>query len=76
MITFPLRLIVQRYKFNTRTRGPGESIARYTTALRQLSVHCEYGASLDDMIRDRLVCRVNHEGIQRKLLAEKDLTYA
>ena len=27
------------------------------------------------MLRDRLVCRVNHKGIQRKLLAEKDLTY-
>ena len=27
------------------------------------------------MLRDRLVCGVNHEGIQRKLLTEKDLTY-
>ncbi len=27
------------------------------------------------MLRDRLVCGVNHAGIQRKLLAEKDFTY-
>ena len=27
------------------------------------------------MLRDRLVCGINHEGIQRKLLAEKKLTY-
>ncbi len=27
------------------------------------------------MLRDRLVCGVNHEGIQKKLLAEKNLTY-
>ena len=27
------------------------------------------------MLRDRLVCGVNHEGIQRKLLSERNLTY-
>ena len=27
------------------------------------------------MLRDRLVCGVNHKGIQRKLLAQTDLTY-
>ncbi len=27
------------------------------------------------MLRDRLVCVVNHKGIQRKLLAESSLTY-
>jgi hypothetical protein len=27
------------------------------------------------MLRDRLVCGVNHEGLQRRLLAEKELTY-
>ncbi len=27
------------------------------------------------MLRDRLVCGVNNEAIQRKLLAERDLTY-
>ncbi len=27
------------------------------------------------MLRDRLVCGVSHEGIQKKLLAEKNLTY-
>lgn len=31
--------------------------------------------SLKEMLRDRLVCGVNHDGIQRKLLLEKELTY-
>ena len=35
-----------------------------------------YGTTLSEMLRDRLVCGVNHEGIQKKLLAEKDLDYA
>ncbi len=67
--------IVQRYKFNSRVRTKGESVATYLAALRELSEYCEYGAALPEMLRDRLVCGVNHEGIQRRLLAEKDLTY-
>ena len=68
-------VIVQRYKFNTRSRKQGESVAAYIAALRELAEHCSYGTTLSEMLRDRLVCGVNNETIQRKLLAEKDLTY-
>ena len=67
--------IVQRYKFNTRVRASGELIATYVAALRELSEYCNYGDKLHEMLRDRLVCGVNHDTIQRKLLAETDLTY-
>ena len=43
--------------------------------VRTLAEYCEYGDSLNIMLHDRLVCGVNHEGIQRRLLSEKDLTY-
>ena len=67
--------IVQRFHFNSRVRAPGESIASYIAALRELALHCEYGDKLNEMLRDRLVCGVNHKGIQRKLLAQEKLTY-
>ena len=67
--------IVQRFKFNTRSRAPGESIAAYITALRQVAEHCQYGDNLKEMLRDRLVCGVAHEATQKRLLAEKDLTF-
>ena len=67
--------IVQRFKFNTRTRAQGETVAAYVAALRELAKHCQYGASLQEMLRDRLVCGVNYEAIQKRLLSEKDLTY-
>ena len=67
--------IVQRFKFNTRVRKQGEGIAQYVAALRELAEQCNYGTSLPDMLRDRLVCGVNHEATQRRLLSEKDLTY-
>ena len=67
--------IVQRFKFYNRTRAAGESVATFLAALRKVAEHCEYKDTLKDMLRDLLVCGVNHEGIQRKLLSEKNLTY-
>lgn len=58
--------IVQRYKFNTRNRRPGESIATYLAELRALEEHCKY-EDLHVMLRDRLVCGVNDFNIQRRL---------
>lgn len=40
----------------------------------KLSGHCNYGETLLEMLRDRLVCSVNNEKIQQRLLAELDLT--
>ena len=68
-------VIVQRYKFNTRTRVDGESVATYVAALRDIAQHCEYKDTLQDMLRDRLVCGVQHKGITNRLLAESELTY-
>jgi len=67
--------IVQRFKFYNRVRAKGESIATYVAALHALAEYCKFGDTLPIMLRDRLVCGVNHEGIQRRLLAEKNLTY-
>jgi hypothetical protein len=35
-------VIVQRYKFNTRSRGQDESVAAYVAALKALGGHCEF----------------------------------
>lgn len=50
-------------------------MATYLAALRELVEHCEYRESISEMLRNRLVCSVSHEGIQRRLLAENSLTY-
>ena len=66
--------IVERYKFNSRSQKPGESIVCYVAELRRLSEHCEYGDHLEEMLRDQLVCGVAN-GHQQRLLAEADLTF-
>ena len=68
--------IVQRFKFNSRIRKTGESISAYVAELRHIAENCQYGTSLEDMLRDRLVCGVADDRIQRRLLAETELPFA
>ena len=49
-------VIVQRHKFNCRFWKERESVAQYLSELCTMSEFCEFGQSLDDMLRDRLVC--------------------
>ena len=62
-------------KFNARLRKPGESVASYVAELRSLSEHCEFNNTLEEMLRDRLVCGINNEHIQRRLLAGHSLDF-
>ena len=67
-------VIVERFKFNTRGQQQGETISVFLAELRRLSENCEFGATLDEMLRDRLVCGASDDKIQRRLLAEPNLT--
>ena len=67
-------VIAERFHFHRRNQASGESIADYVAKLRRLTAHCEFGAALDDTLRDRLVCGLRHESIQKCLLSEANLT--
>ena len=60
----PPSKVMQRFRFNMRSRKPGESVAIYVAELRRLAEFCNYGGSLDKMIRDRLVSGINDDNIQ------------
>ena len=68
-------MIVQRDTFHTRSRKDHESVATYVAGLRKLTEYCEFGDTLNDMLRDRLVCGINDKRMQRRLLSEPELTY-
>ena len=68
--------IVERFKFHSRARKAGESVATYVAELRSLTEFCNFGDMLEVMIHDRLVCGINDPAIQKRLLAEPELTYA
>ena len=54
-------VIVQQFRFNSCVHRAGEKVAAFVAELRQLTEHCEFGTSLDNML-------------QHMLLAESDLT--
>ena len=67
--------IVQRFKFHSRFRNPGESVATFVSEIRSLAEFCNFGRTLEEMLRDRIVCGISDDTIQRRLLAEPGLTY-
>ena len=69
-------VIAERFNFYRRVQATGETVADFVAALRQLSAKCEFGTFLDQAIRDKFVCGLRSEAIQRKLLTEDGLTTA
>ena len=67
-------VIVRRFQFNTRNQKPSESISEYIAVLRKAAEYCNYGESLSEMLRDRLICGITNSAMQKRLLAEKELT--
>ena len=68
-------VIAERFYFHKRAQAVGESIADFDAALRKIVLNCEFGATLEESLRDRFVCGLQHEATQRRLLSEPALTY-
>ena len=63
----PKRVVIaKRFHFHKRNQAAGESIADYDTSLRKLASQCSFGDSLEEALRDRFVCGLRHEAIQRR----------
>ncbi len=69
-------IIAERFKFHQQGQAPGETVAEYIAELRRLATHCEFGAYLDEVLRDRFVCGLKDEGTQKALLTETELSFA
>lgn len=68
-------VIAERFRFHRRNQTKEESISQYIVELKKLSATCEFGTFLEEALRDRLVCGLQEAIIQRRLLAEKNLTF-
>ncbi|CAG9814840.1 unnamed protein product [Phaedon cochleariae] len=72
----PVSEISERFVFNRCNQRLDQSIAEYIVELRKVASTCNFGGQfLDEALRDRFVCGVNSENIQKKLLSEAVLTF-
>ena len=67
-------VIAELFYFHQRAQGTNESVLEYVAELRRLATHCEFGAFLQDALRDRLVCGLRSIAAQKNLLSEENLS--
>jgi len=49
-------VIAERYKFHQHNQLSGETVTVYIAELRKLAKTCEFGAYLEEALRDKFVC--------------------
>ncbi|PFX20902.1 Retrovirus-related Pol polyprotein from transposon 17.6 [Stylophora pistillata] len=68
--------IVERLRFYKRIQREGETVLTYVADLKKLATHCNFGANLNETLRDKLVCGFRNVQIQKRLLSEAKLKYS
>ena len=66
---------IQCQRFYSRSRKPNETFAAFVSELHSIAKFCSFGANLEEMLKDRIVCGINNVRIQQHLLSEKTLTF-
>ena len=68
--------IAERFRFYKRIQREGETVLTYVADLKKLATHCNFGANLNEALRDKLVCGLRNVQIQKRLLSEAKLKYS
>ena len=67
-------VIAERFKFHCHKQHEGETVAQYLAELRKFLEQSDFKEYLEEALLDKLVCGLRSEVIQRRLLAEENLT--
>ncbi len=68
-------IVAERFRFYKRDQQSEETVAQYAVSLQNLASPCKFGSFLDDALRDRLVCGIRSEYVQKHLLTKDGLTF-
>lgn len=63
-------VITERAKFHRKTQQETESIAEFVASLRRSAETYNFGANLEETLRDRFVCGLARTEIQKKFFVE------
>ncbi|XP_051963005.1 uncharacterized protein zgc:165409 isoform X2 [Xyrauchen texanus] len=73
--TQPL-VVAERFLFQSCAQKPHETVSQYVAKLKQCASKCEFGANLDEALRDCFVSGMQNKSCQRRLLSEHRLTFS
>jgi len=62
-------VLSERYTFRARKQQNGESLSEYIAALKGLVATCEFGATLEEQLRDQVVYGISSKELRTKLLS-------
>ncbi|XP_073963419.1 uncharacterized protein [Choristoneura fumiferana] len=68
--------LAERYKFRQCRQENGQSLADYVAILKQKARFCDFGKTLEENLRDQLVCGITSDAIRQRLFAENKLDYS
>ena len=63
-------IITKRFSFYRRNKDPSETIAAYVAESRRLASTCAFENYLPTTLRDKFVCGLRSESMQRQLLSD------
>ncbi|RVE46453.1 hypothetical protein evm_008920 [Chilo suppressalis] len=69
-------VVAERYYYRQRRQFKTETILQYISELKRLTKFCNFGATLEENLRDQLVCGLASDVIRQRLFAEDNLDYA
>ncbi|XP_043478167.1 uncharacterized protein K02A2.6-like [Leptopilina heterotoma] len=67
--------ILERYKFRQCVQRETQEVKAFVEEIKKASTYCNFGANLQDSMRDQFVWGLRTEALQKRLLREKDLTF-
>ena len=65
-------VIVSRFRFHQKCQGSEQGIKEFVAELKVMADPCEFGSDRDSMLRDRFVCGIADQSLQKRLLTEED----
>lgn len=65
-------IVMERFKFNSRSQHSGEPFESFVTDLRKLIKSCDFGNQMDSLLRDRIILGIEDKALQERILRETD----
>jgi len=64
----------ERNVFRQLTPREGETADQFMVRLRKQALHCDFGTSLNEILRDQLIEKLTNFELKRKLLGQRNIT--